>query len=1280
MKSLTTTLATVAALTLLAIASPAASAAPPTITNTAVSHVTTTSATLEAEINPSEKATRYHFEYVDQAGFEAAGFANATKAPVPEGKVPAKVAATGDLSAGSGTVSNLVVSAGALAPGQAITGPGIPAATTILSLGAGKLTLSNAATATAAAVALTATGAQPASAPIAGLGVHVTYRYRVLASNPDAPNGVEGPAQTFTTFQASPSFEPCLANEAFRAGPLAPLDHPSAALPDCRVYEQASPVAKNGVDALGTVGFTKASVNGDAIGFGAASGIPGAEGSQELPLYLATRDPDGWSTQGLLPPQSSGESAFVLGWTPDFSEVFDQATRLGPPDDSSFIERSSADRSIAEIVPKGKGLSSELDTEPHFVGTSAGGARVVFESNAKLLPAALAGKSNVYVWDKASGSLSLAGALNDASPEGISPPQGAFAGSYDWIAGTNSGTLQQGGAASFYYTQDNHAVAADGSVFFTTAGDGQLYLRRNPTQEQSKLDGQGNCTEAAKACTVHISASRKTNGTGAANGSGKADAAGTRPAAFQAASADGSKVFFTSTEKLTNDANTGPEQEPPAIGRSDLEGNNLETGFFPAAVAQGVAVFGGYIYWAEPEAHAIGRAKLNPGTGKPEEEEPHFIVPPETEFETHPLTEPGVLHSAPATPRYVAVDSGHVYWTNTGPLGGDHENSEGGDIRPEDRAVVAAGTIGRAALDGSDDLVPSSVEAGFISGATNPQGIAVNSEHLYWANAGEELATRTIGRAKLGVGGAEEVEGGFIAVDFGFQELVPQGIAVNATHIYAAVDGAQQFSSIFRYDIGGSPANEIFFGDGQHPGVPGVRGISLDGSHVYWGRQGENSIGRINLALEAASAELEFIKEAGHPQGLAEDSGHLYWSVNGEVQPNPGNDLYRYQPASGKLSDLAVDTADPDGAEVKGILGTSEDGSAVYFVANGVPDGVANSPNGHGESAEAGSCQGTTAQGVDFTGECNLYLAREGSPTVFIARLGTKRHDLLDWLPRNHFNSGLQGEGKEARVSADGAVVLFRSQRQLSAYENHGAPELYRYQAGAAAPTCVSCDPSGEAPSREGSDTAGNISLSALLPPEFNFVLSRNLSADGKRAFFQTSEALVGADTNGADGCPEEGTSQNHFPSCQDVYEWEAQGSGSCEEDVQGGGCLYLLSTGKSRQASFLADASASGNDVFLMTSQPGLVGQDQDHLYDVYDARVGGGLASQNETVPLPCEGEGCKPGAGPVPAPLPCGSACFAGPANPKPKQPRHHKAKKHHHKHKHHKKAKPNRRASR
>ena len=55
---------------------------------------------------------------------------------------------------------------------------------------------------------------------------------------------------------------------------------------------------------------------------------------------------------------------------------------------------------------------------------------------------------------------------------------------------------------------------------------------------------------------------------------------------------------------------------------------------------------------------------------------------------------------------------------------------------------------------------------------------------------------------------------------------------------------------------------------------------------------------------------------------------------------------------------------------------------------------------------------------------------------------------------------------------------------------------------------------------------------------------------------------------------------------------------------------------------------------MFFFTRQA-LVGQDEDELVDLYDARVGGGIAAQNPPPPAaPCLGEACHPAQAPVPA----------------------------------------------
>jgi hypothetical protein len=342
-----------------------------------------------------------------------------------------------------------------------------------------------------------------------------------------------------------------------------------------------------------------------------------------------------------------------------------------------------------------------------------------------------------------------------------------------------------------------------------------------------------------------------------------------------------------------------------------------------------------------------------------------------------------------------------------------------------------------------------------------------------------------------------------------------------------------------------------------------------------------------------------------------------------------GNDLYEYDLATGVLTDLTPDHSDPDGAEVQGVVGASSDGSYVYFVANGVL----------APEATAGTCKGESRK-IAESGVCNLYVWHEGVIT-FIAQLNAgntqeSRGDWQDWNSGEN-SSASSHEENTARVAPDGQTLLFQSAKQLTAYDNEGYNELYRYSAPtASAPTgqllCVSCDPSGAAPVGRAalqppSEAFGVLVSEGTLPP----LLSRNLSVDGDRVFFQSPDQLTATATGGV----------------QNVYEWEADGSGGCQSTSEDGGCLFLISTGRSSEPSYFADASESGDDVFFFTGQQ-LVGQDKDELMDIYDARVDGGLASQDPVVESPCSGEACHGEAPPAASFATPTSASFSGAGN--------------------------------
>jgi hypothetical protein len=216
-----------------------------------------------------------------------------------------------------------------------------------------------------------------------------------------------------------------------------------------------------------------------------------------------------------------------------------------------------------------------------------------------------------------------------------------------------------------------------------------------------------------------------------------------------------------------------------------------------------------------------------------------------------------------------------------------------------------------------------------------------------------------------------------------------------------------------------------------------------------------------------------------------------------------------------------------------------------------------------------------------------------------------------------------------ARVSADGTHIAFDSARSLTAFDTAGFTEVYLYDTPAGRLVCASCSPEGVRPDALAHINSQTI-VSVFLERETS--LSRNLSPDGSRLFFDTSQTLVAGDTN----------------ERQDVYEYEQAGTGSCHA---AGGCTFLISGGGGSDDSFFLDASASGNDVFIATHQR-LTPQDTDGVTDIYDVRVNGGLSQP--PMSAPCGVEECRGQLSGGPVFAQPGSATSAGPGNLAPTAP--------------------------
>jgi hypothetical protein len=337
------------------------------------------------------------------------------------------------------------------------------------------------------------------------------------------------------------------------------------------------------------------------------------------------------------------------------------------------------------------------------------------------------------------------------------------------------------------------------------------------------------------------------------------------------------------------------------------------------------------------------------------------------------------------------------------------------------------------------------------------------------------------------------------------------------------------------------------------------------------------------------------------------------------------------------LHDLTPTGPTGERARVLGELpGGSEDGSTVYFVADGklAPGAVKGNLSSNAENEPGGLA--------------SLYVWHEGVIRLVVVLSG---EDYADW---NGNESAKYFEDVVSRVSPNGEWLAFMSDRDLTGYDSLDAArngvrdeEVYVYSLASGRVVCASCDPSGARPvgieaaaMQAGLDggnawhedrmlagsvptwTTGGVASSSatLYQPRF-------LSNEG-RVFFNSNDALVPGDVNGTG----------------DVYEFEPEGVGACssavssprivfERELAGSpvnGCVGLISSGEGSEEAGFLDASESGGDVFFVTSSK-LVPEDVDTARDVYDAHECTSAAPcfpTPVTEPPPCEtGESCKP-----------------------------------------------------
>jgi hypothetical protein len=398
----------------------------PEVEAESVSHVTSSTATLKAQINPKGATTSYVFQYLSEAAYEAnepaERFAGATEAPL----------------------------GGAL-------------------LGGGKDPL-------------------PAAVAISGLSPNTAYRYRVIATSPEGAD--EGEAQLFHTYPVeAPALPDHRAyelvspaqkhsGEVFPANPF---------VSSCGLVGGGSTEVECKPGTIALRMPLQSAPDGDSVVY---EGFPfsATEGSSRLNQYLSKRTPSGWQTTNPTPPlylgggspgfgykafdeelatglfYGSDEVSFSPEAPPGYVNLFRQPTG-NPSALSPFMSEPPPNRPEG---PPTVGLGLHLE----YAAATGNLSHVLFAANDALTePTPFAPESedggplkdNLY--ERVNGQLRL---VNVLPGNGATVPGAVF----------GSGSKLSEEIDSVFLGLDfSHAISDDGSRIFWSSESGQVYVR-----------------------------------------------------------------------------------------------------------------------------------------------------------------------------------------------------------------------------------------------------------------------------------------------------------------------------------------------------------------------------------------------------------------------------------------------------------------------------------------------------------------------------------------------------------------------------------------------------------------------------------------------------------------------------------------------------------------------------------------------------------------------------------------------------------------------------------
>ena len=424
-----------------------------------------------------------------------------------------------------------------------------------------------------------------------------------------------------------------------------------------------------------------------------------------------------------------------------------------------------------------------------------------------------------------------------------------------------------------------------------------------------------------------------------------------------------------------------------------------------------------------------------------------------------------------------------------------------------------------------------------------------------------------------------------------------------------------------------------------HPGEPQV-------NELYARLSGSKTVAISEPALppgEACEGACAAAPPApGEFQGASADGSKVFFLSSQPLinaDRDSTTDLYMAEIRDGRVARLVLasegetqggagedDTTPGEGAHVLGVVRVSEDGSRVYFVAEGVLTARAND---HGASAQPGGRNlyvfDTTTGRTAFVGTlqsqaeeaaahaaCNALNAGAEEYTACLESLEPQNIDI--WRASDH---------RAAQATPDGAFLVFTTLAHLTADDTSGplVPQVFLYtaQTGVLARVAV-----GDGGSGGDGNADAPIDAPALAAPFF---------------------ASTAAPTAGTGSLGITDTGAVVFESADGLTPLAVSGRRSVYEYSDGR--TYLISDGQdtSARGSPLLATDPSGTDVFFSTADQ-LVGHDTDTQVSLYDARIGGGFPAL--TQPLECEPPGCQDPQGLAPPASAPASASYAAGQN--------------------------------